>query len=96
MMIIIIIIIILPPAVHMTLQDLLPQSTYFRLNPYLSENVMLDEIRDEKFDLMTQDTRMYLRKNEVKVNKAVNQLMRERRPDQKLADSVKYMKDSYL
>ena len=54
--------------------DLLPPSTYFRLNPYLSEDFMLDEIRKDKWNKMIQDTQMYCRKNDYKIQMAVKQL----------------------
>lgn len=72
--------------VHMTLQDLLPPATYYRFNPYMSDNIMLNEIKPEKIKQMQKDARMYIRKNEHKLVAACNQLMLPRKQIQKLAD----------
>lgn len=77
-------------SVHMTLKDLLPPSTYFRLNPYVSEDLQLDEIREEKLKQMQQDAKMYAQKNEAKLTKAVDQLKLSRLPHQKAQDYMKY------
>lgn len=72
--------------VHMTLQDLLPPATYYRFNPYMSDNIMLNEIKPEKIKQMQKDARMYIRKNEHKLVAACNQLMLPRKQTQRLAD----------
>ncbi|XP_050414521.1 calcium-independent phospholipase A2-gamma [Patella vulgata] len=76
-------------AVHVTCQDLLPPSSYFRFNPYMSEMFFLDEIRPDKLNLIKQDAKMYLRKNKVKMETAVGQLVQSRRPDQVVYDWIK-------
>ncbi|XP_046344342.1 calcium-independent phospholipase A2-gamma-like [Haliotis rufescens] len=81
-------------AVHSILHDLLPQNTYYRFNPYLSEYFLLDEIRPEKIDQMMQETQLYLRKNDVKITKAINQLSKPRRPHQRAADLIRKTADS--
>ncbi|XP_064631859.1 calcium-independent phospholipase A2-gamma-like [Lineus longissimus] len=73
-------------GVHTMLHDLLPPSTYFRFNPYMTEDCLLDEIREEKIDQLLQDTEMYLRKNEHKMESAAKQLLLPRRPHQKVND----------
>lgn len=73
-------------GVHHTLQDLLPAKTYFRFNPYLSEEFFLDEIRQEKMDLMQHDAQMYARRNSYKVIAAAQRLVEKRKPQQRLGD----------
>lgn len=80
-------------GVHVMMSDLMPPSTYFRFNPYLSENLQLDEIRKDRIDCMKRDTTMYLRKNEVKMIKAVNTLKQSRLLHQTAMDWVKYKVD---
>ena len=82
-----------PTAVHTTLQSLLPPSSYFRLNPYMSEDFELDEIRKEKWDQMEYDTEMYCRKNELKLRKAAETLLKSKMPHQKAADWLKVKRD---
>lgn len=61
-------------TVHSTLQDLLPPSTYFRINPYLSEMYSLDEIRPEKRHQMVSDAKRFCRQNQSRLAKASDQL----------------------
>ncbi|XP_052087063.1 calcium-independent phospholipase A2-gamma-like [Mytilus californianus] len=81
-------------VVHTILQDLLPTSTYFRFNPYMSEDIRLDEKRTEKLIQMQQDTEMYLRKNEFKLKCATDQLLKQRQPHQQALDYIKLKADS--
>lgn len=76
-------------AVHTVLCDLMPKGTYFRLNPFLSEDIALDEIRPEKMATLQMDARLYLRKNEHRIMEAVNLLMQHRTPAQRTIDYVK-------
>ena len=71
------------------LQDLLAPSTYFRFNPYMSEDFQLDEIRPDKWELMTSDSEMYIRKNELKLQKAAKVLSFPKMPHQKAKDWIK-------
>ncbi|ELU02471.1 hypothetical protein CAPTEDRAFT_100304 [Capitella teleta] len=80
-------------AVHTTLQDLLPPSSYFRLNPYLSQDFQLDEIRKDQWDNMRHDTQMYCRKNTQKIEKAAQILLKTRMPHQKAQDWLKEQRD---
>ncbi|XP_076468723.1 calcium-independent phospholipase A2-gamma-like [Babylonia areolata] len=82
-------------GVHIMMTDLMPPGTYFRFNPYLSEDLQLDEIRQEKLDVMNLDTSMYLRKNEPKMKKAVNILKQKRMFHQHAMDYLKFKADSY-
>ncbi|XP_071133254.1 calcium-independent phospholipase A2-gamma-like [Mytilus edulis] len=81
-------------VVHTILQDLLPTSTYYRFNPYMSEDIRLDEKRTEKLIQMQQDTEMYLRKNEFKLKCATDQLLKPRQPHQQVLDYIKLKADS--
>ena len=60
------------------LTDLLPPTSYYRVNPYLTEYFELDEIRPEKWDQMHQDASMYMRKNETKFNAICHRLSEPR------------------
>ncbi|XP_014778854.1 calcium-independent phospholipase A2-gamma [Octopus bimaculoides] len=80
-------------AVNTTLTDLLHPSSYFRFNPYLSEPCTLDEIRMQKLEQMQHDTRMYLRKNEYKVQRCAEKLLEQRHLYQKGFDWLQLKKD---
>lgn len=80
-------------AVHHTLQDLLPARSYFRFNPYLSEEFYLDEIRPEKMAQMQLDAQMYTRRNSYKLTAAAERLTQKRRPTQTVGDLVKGFMD---
>ncbi|XP_011641702.1 calcium-independent phospholipase A2-gamma-like isoform X1 [Pogonomyrmex barbatus] len=75
-------------AVHTMLNDLLPDHIYFRFNPYLTEMLSMVEIRPEKINLMEQDARMYIRRNEEKFQKAATALLEKRQIQQKVADWI--------
>ena len=78
------------------MMDLMPAGSYFRFNPYLSDDLHLDEIRQDRIDNMTRDTTMYLRKNEHKMHKAAETLTQGRRVHQHAMDWVKVKVDSLL
>ncbi|KAL3851865.1 hypothetical protein ACJMK2_015566 [Sinanodonta woodiana] len=80
-------------AVHVTMKDLLPPKSYFRFNPYLSEDCGLDEIRPERIQQMQTDTQLYLRKNQLKVAMAARELRKSKLPHQYLVDMAKYQLD---
>lgn len=82
-----------PSAVNTILSDLLPPTTYFRFNPYVSEEWTLDEIRSEKLKQMQHDTLMYLRRNDFKVQRCAEKLMQQRHMHQKMYDWVKLRLD---
>ncbi|KAK7499907.1 hypothetical protein BaRGS_00008755 [Batillaria attramentaria] len=82
-------------GVHNIMTDLMPPATYFRFNPYLSEELHLDEIREDKLELMQRDTQMYLRKNEYKLNKAAHTLKQIRLPHQHALDWLKSKADKW-
>ena len=70
-------------GVHILLQDLLQPETYFRFNPYMSEDFLLDEIQPDSWARMQHDTQMYCRKNQYKLKKATEVLQYQKRPHQK-------------
>ena len=69
-----------------TTQDLLPKGRYFRFNPYMTEDILLDENRPEKIDQLIEDVQLYLRKNGTKLSTAAKKLKEDRQPWQKLRD----------
>lgn len=70
------------------LDGLLPAGTYFRFNPYLSEDVALDESRLEKLDLLQAEAQRYLGRNEDKMRRAAAILTRDKGSVRRLADWV--------
>lgn len=74
---------------HRLLQDLLPEGTYFRMNPTLSEWLGMDENRPEKLDQLKTDAAMYVRKNEHKMQEAADTICQQRTPIQRTVDYVK-------
>ncbi len=70
------------------LLDTMKPSTYFRFNPYMTEEFNLDEKRPEKFTLMRYETNMYMRRNEFKFNLLSKQLLK---PQSKLKQVHNYL-----
>jgi len=81
-------------AVHTILHDLLPASTYFRFNPYMSEQFVLDEVRADKWEQMRQDTEMYCRKNAQQLDRAVSLLLQPKPLHRRIADYLRRRLDS--
>ncbi|XP_013392132.1 calcium-independent phospholipase A2-gamma [Lingula anatina] len=77
-------------AVHQGLTDLMSSDIYFRFNPYMSEDLTLDEMRDEKWQQLRHDSQMYLRKNDKKIQRAAKRLMVPRTKIQKMKDWAKH------
>ncbi|XP_076048519.1 calcium-independent phospholipase A2-gamma-like isoform X2 [Oratosquilla oratoria] len=73
-------------AVHTIMHDLLPGNVYYRFNPYLSEEINLDEIRSEKLAMIMEDTHLYLRKNNMKLEEAAATLNVEKSSIEKAKD----------
>ncbi|KAK3101244.1 hypothetical protein FSP39_002089 [Pinctada imbricata] len=80
-------------AVHLLVQDMLPLNTYYRFNPYISEDILLNEIRMEKLNHLQQDTILYLRRNSQKLDNACAQLLRRRSTTQGAVDSINLFLD---
>lgn len=77
------------------LDALLPPDSYFRFNPYMSEDVPLNESRIEKLDFLKSEAERYLERNEAKLRKAASVLGREKGAMQRLAEWVKLKADMY-
>ncbi|CAH1393072.1 unnamed protein product [Nezara viridula] len=73
-------------AVHRILNDLLPDDTYFRLNPHMSRLMTMDEISELKILELEKDTKMYCRRNEDKFYDMVSKLSSSRSPLKKFKD----------
>ncbi|XP_072233411.1 calcium-independent phospholipase A2-gamma isoform X2 [Leuresthes tenuis] len=75
--------------VHTMLDALLPPDTYFRFNPYMSEDIPLNESRIEKLNFLKGEGERYLERNEDKLRKAASVLGQEKGAIQRLAEWVK-------
>ncbi|XP_062860271.1 calcium-independent phospholipase A2-gamma [Trichomycterus rosablanca] len=81
--------------VHTMLDALLPSDTYFRFNPYLSEDVPLDESRRERLNFLKAEGECYLTRNEPKLRKAASVLVQEKSAIQRLAEWARLKVDMY-
>lgn len=72
--------------VHTLLDALLPPNTYFRFNPFMSEDVALDESRQEKLEQLQAEGLQYLQRNQQKLQRAVSELSRDKSSVQRLRD----------
>ncbi|XP_072340415.1 calcium-independent phospholipase A2-gamma isoform X2 [Scyliorhinus torazame] len=81
--------------VHTMLDALLPPDTYFRFNPFMSEDVVLDENRKEKLNQLQMDGTRYLERNEPKLKRAALILGQEKGMLQKASDWFKLKADMY-
>ncbi|KAM7378152.1 hypothetical protein PAMA_013173 [Pampus argenteus] len=81
--------------VHTMLDALLPPDTYFRFNPYMSEDIPLNESRVEKLNFLKGEGERYLERNEAKLRKAASVLSQEKSTIQKLAEWAKLKADMY-
>uniref|UniRef100_A0A667YIE5 Calcium-independent phospholipase A2-gamma-like n=1 Tax=Myripristis murdjan TaxID=586833 RepID=A0A667YIE5_9TELE len=81
--------------VHTMLDALLPPDTYFRFNPYMSEDIPLDESRRERLNLLKTEGERYLERNEAKLRKAASVLSQEKSAIQRLAEWAKLKADMY-
>jgi hypothetical protein len=78
-------------TIHVCLHDLLPPNIYFRVNPFMSADFVLDEHRPERLEQMLRDTQIYIRQNEFKFLKLAQQLTRLRPPWRRLLDKIKQL-----
>ncbi|KAM4712114.1 calcium-independent phospholipase A2-gamma isoform 1-T2 [Anableps anableps] len=81
--------------VHTMLDALLPPDTYFRFNPHMSEDVPLNENRQDKLNLLKGEGERYLERNEAKLKKAASVLGQEKGAIQRLAEWAKLKADMY-
>lgn len=75
--------------VHTMLDALLPPNTYFRFNPFMSEEVALDERRGEKLSQLQTEALRYLERNQEKLRRAVGELNRDKRSVQSLTERLR-------
>lgn len=81
--------------VHTMLDALLPPDTYFRFNPYMSEDIPLNESRMEKLNFLKGEGERYLERNDSKLRKAASVLGQEKSTIQKVAEWAKLKADMY-
>lgn len=81
--------------VHTMLDALLPPNTYFRFNPYMSEDVALDESRIEKLNQLQAEGVRYLERNEEKLKQAVRILSQEKSSAQGLLEWLRLKSHMY-
>lgn len=84
-----------PPEVHAMLDAFLPPNTYFRFNPYMSEDISMDENRQEKLNLLQAEGVRYLERNEEKLKKVTRILTREKSSVHRMADWARLRADMY-
>lgn len=77
------------------LDALLPPDTYFRFNPYMSEDIQLNENRVEKLNFLKSEGERYLERNEAKLRKAASVLGQEKSAMQRLVEWAKLKADMY-
>ncbi|GMT24570.1 hypothetical protein PFISCL1PPCAC_15867, partial [Pristionchus fissidentatus] len=62
-------------SVNIAMSDLLPESVYYRFNPYMSHSYGLDEIDAGRLEQMVLDAKLYVRRNEEKIETAAAKLI---------------------
>lgn len=77
------------------LDAFLPADSYFRFNPFISEDISMDESRLEKLNLLQADGIRYLERNEEKLNKVARLLTREKSSVQRLTEWARLRADMY-
>ncbi|XP_026166956.1 calcium-independent phospholipase A2-gamma-like [Mastacembelus armatus] len=81
--------------VHAMLDAFLPPNTYFRFNPCMSEDISMDENRQEKLNLLQAEGVRYLERNEEKLKKVACILSQEKSSVQRMAEWVRLKADMY-
>lgn len=81
--------------VHAMLDAFLPPDTYFRFNPYISEDISMDESRQVKLNLLQTECGRYLERNEEKLKKVARILNREKSSVQRMAEWAKLRADMF-
>ncbi|XP_066149047.1 calcium-independent phospholipase A2-gamma-like [Euwallacea fornicatus] len=82
-------------GVHTMLSDLLPEGSYYRFNPYLTEMFSMSEIEPEKFAQLERDAIMYLRRNEDKFHHATQKLGQKKGLAQECGDWISLQKQIF-
>lgn len=77
------------------LDAFLPPNTYFRFNPYMSEDISMDENRQEKLSLLQCEGLRYLERNEEKLKKVARILTREKSSVQRMSEWARLKADMY-
>uniref|UniRef100_A0A7N6FFP6 PNPLA domain-containing protein n=1 Tax=Anabas testudineus TaxID=64144 RepID=A0A7N6FFP6_ANATE len=81
--------------VHTMLDAFLPSDTYYRFNPYISEDISMDDNRQEKLNMLQTEGVRYLEKNEEKLKKVARILTREKGSVQRMAEWLRFKADMY-
>lgn len=81
--------------VHTMLDAFLPPNTYFRFNPCLSEDIAMDEHRQEKLKFLQTEGIRYLERNEEKLKKVSGILIQEKSSVQRMAEWARLKADMY-
>ncbi|XP_032444210.1 calcium-independent phospholipase A2-gamma isoform X1 [Xiphophorus hellerii] len=81
--------------VHAMLDAFLPPDTYFRFNPFVNEEVPMDESRLEKLNLLQAEGLRYLERNEEKLRKVARILTREKSSIQRATEWARLRADMY-
>lgn len=81
-------------GIHTTLQDLMPASTYFRVNPILSEDLGMDVSEPKKMDILIKDARNFVKDNPVLMRQIAEKLTTPRSSLRKANDWMILQKDS--
>lgn len=77
------------------LDAFLPPNTYYRFNPYMSEDIAMDDSRQERLRQLQSEGSRYLDRNEEKLKKASHVLSREKSSVQMLAEWGRLRADMY-
>lgn len=81
-------------TIHMILRNLI--DNYYRLNPQLSENILISENRKLKLDQLKKEARQYMQNNEFMLDQLTKKLIQPRQIYRKLVDVYwpAYMKEN--
>lgn len=77
------------------LDAFLPPNTYYRFNPYMSEDIAMDDSRQERLRQLQSEGSRYLDRNEEKLKKVSHVLSREKSSVQMLAEWARLRADMY-
>lgn len=77
------------------LDAFLPPDTYYRFNPYMSEDIAMDDSRQERLTQLQTEGLRYLGRNEEKLQKVSRILTREKSCVQMLAEWARLKADMY-